>query len=321
MVGAAALAITASIACGETLPDVGSDDPGDAGAETSGPESEAAPDSGPDVTGDGPSDAAPEAGKPCTPDLPYTDPIALENFDGLGEVSSIRPHVGGGPFAFVARDLGSGGFFDIVEADYPLPAGGNPVGLRTAPNDEDHPAPLTGNMKVYYDEPIDGGALRIFSATREQPGQKLANPTPEEIPISGATDVMHPWSVAGQEILYVAARNGASTVNIWRIVKSGATWTTDSQLTGPFEKTHPVVSDDETVMFFARNETGKRKVFFVTRPSTQLGWSGALEVQGKVNEPGFDDEPTWISPDKCTLLFTSNRAGSRRAYKIVYQHL
>jgi Tol biopolymer transport system component len=131
---------------------------------------------------------------------------------------------------------------------------------------------------------------------------------------------MHPWSVAGQDILYVAARNGTTTVNIWRIAKSGASWTVEPQLVGPFEKTHPVVSEDELVMYFARNETGKRKVFYVTRPSASSPWSSALEMQGMVNLQDFDDEPSWLSPDQCTLIFTSNRAGAPRAYQIVREH-
>lgn len=43
-------------------------------------------------------------------------------------------------------------------------------------------------------------------------------------------------------------------------------------------------------MYFARCESGKRKIFYVTK--TTSGWSTALELQGLANKSGFDDEPT-----------------------------
>jgi hypothetical protein len=323
MIGAAALAISASIACGDTLPAMGAEDPNEAGVETgSSDRTEASTDDAEaDVAKDAGTDAPIEAGPPCTPDLPYDPPQPLDNFDGLGAVSSVRPHHGGAPLAFVARDIGSGGFIDVVESDYPLGGGVNPANMRSGPNDEDHPAPLAGNMKVYYDEPIDAGVLRIFSASRMQAGQKLDNPSLEDIPLgTGGTSVMHPWSVDGKDILYVAIRNSPTSANIWRMEKSGASWAADPQLVGSFEKTHPVVSDDETVMYYATNQGGTRKIWHVTRSSPSASWSNALEMQD-VNEAGANDEPTWLSPDKCTLIFISNRSGTLRPYKIVRRHL
>jgi hypothetical protein len=314
-------AIFVSVACGETLPAGGTDGDGaDAAAEAAdAAPSEAGTYADLEAAIDGPKDAAAD-GEPCAPDLAYGDPEPLANLDSLGAVASVRPHHGGAPFAFVSRDLGSGGFFDLVEIELPMPSAMNPVSMRSGPNDERYPAPLAGNMKVYYDEPIDAGVFRVFSATRGQAGQKLENPQLEDIPLPAATSVMHPWSVAGQDILYVAARTSDMAVDIWRIAKSGATWNVDPQVSGAFEKTHPVVSDDERVMYFARNETGKRKIQYVTRSSPSAVWSGPLEVQGMINAPGYDDEPSWLSPDQCTLIFISNRDGGARAYKIVRQH-
>lgn len=330
-VAAVVLAISAAIACGETLPSTG-DDPHDAGAETGasdGAEAEAAPEGGTDAGAQEGGDAADdvqvdgpvEAGAPCTVDLPFDPPVLLANFDALGAVSSVRPHHGGEPFAFVSRDNGAGSsFFDIVETDYPLGPGTNPAAMRSGPNNEDHPAPLVGNMKVYYDEPIEAGVLRIFSATRAQAGQNLSNPNVEDIPLGAGTSVMHPYSVAGQDILYVALRSGPTTVDIWRMAKSGASWAPDPQLVGAFEKTHPVVSDDETVMYFARNDSGKRRVLYTTRGASSGTWSNALELEGLDSQVDADDEPSWLSPDKCTLIFISNRNGASRAYKLVRKH-
>src|SRR5690242_18213430 len=118
---APALAISASMAastaCGESLPIMGEDVPDADGTRADTGDGEGSTDSGIDpgidvlVDADAAVlDAPIEAGPPCTPDLPYGDPAPLDNFGALGAVSSVRPHHGGAPFAFVARDLGSGTF-------------------------------------------------------------------------------------------------------------------------------------------------------------------------------------------------------------------
>lgn len=320
-IGVAALAI--SIACGETLPPGTEpvrlpdgaipDKANDTGTNEAGTDLDGGTDSAVDA------DASDDGG--CSVDVPFGVAEPITNLDQLGAVRSIRLHHGGGGQAFVSRDLGSGSdFFDIVEVDFPVPTSPGSASMRSGANDEGHPAPVAGNLKLYYDEPIDAGVFRIFSATRMQAGQKLENPIVEDIPLGGATSVMHPWSVNGTNVLYVAARTTAVITNIWRIEKSGATWSTEPQITGPFEKTHPVVSDDELVMYFARNDSGKRKIHYATRMTRSSDWEAVLQVPGDANKDGFDDEPSWISPDQCTLFFVSNREGGWKGYKIERLH-
>jgi hypothetical protein len=318
-----AVALGMAIACGETLPSGGDGSDGSDAATDGGEDasSEVGTDGGVDAAGDENADAdATLNGEPCTPDLPYGDPVLLDYFENLGAVASVRPHHGGAPVAFASRDLGSGGFFDIVEVDFPMMASTPAYSMRSGPNDELHPAPLAGNMKVYYDEPIDAGVVRIFSASRTQAGQKLENPQPETIPIGTATSVMQPWSVDGTNSLYVAVQLSTVRTDIWRVEKVSGNWTTSEQLGGALHKTHPVVSNDERIMFFARNDSGTRRVHVATRTGPTATWSGAIEMQGKVNEVGADTEPSWLSPDRCTLIVTSNRGGLRRAYKIAFEH-
>ena len=80
------------MACGETLPAMGQD-PADGGSDTSDRAEAGTEDVGADG-GDGSADAAPDgpvdAGAACTVDLPFDPPELLENFDGLGAVSSVR---------------------------------------------------------------------------------------------------------------------------------------------------------------------------------------------------------------------------------------
>lgn len=317
------LAFAFAAACGNSLPEAGDDPqlPRDDGSADGG--SETAPQNGDDAASDGAVDAGADV-KPCTPDLPYSEPEPLENFEQLGAVSSVRlERSSNGALAFVSADLGSGSFFDILEVPFPLPPSTVPVNMRSTQSEEEHPAPLADDRKVYWDEPIDAGVLRIFSATRAMAGQKLESPTMEDIPAGGGTSVMQPWTVAGKDVLYFTVRTGSTTTNIWRAARNATngTWASDAQITGAFEKTHPVVSDDELVMFLARSETGTRDVFHATRASTSEPWSIPLPMPGNVNLDAKDDEPSWLSPDRCTLIFTSNRGGASRAYKIVFSHL
>lgn len=316
VIGALLVAISITIACGDPLPAPGeATTPAEAGSEATSTEASTETDAGTDSASDG--HAAGDGA--CTTELPYGDAAPLDNFDGLGAVSSVRLNRDGGTTAYLSSDLGNATGFDIGELAYPPPPSPLPASVRSTTAQEENPAPLADEKTVFWDEPIaDGGARRIFSSTRANPGQNLESPVQEQIPRGTKTQALMPWSVAGTDVLYFVIRNEANnTADIHRGVRSGGSWVVSTEIDGAFDETHPVVTDDEMVMYFARNDSGKRKVYLAKRSAPGAPWENALEMQGDVNTPDHDSQPTWISPDQCTLIFTSNRGGGMRPYKIV----
>lgn len=316
------LAISISIACGESLPASTSSDPTfEGGPGADGPEAATS------AQTDGGADAALDAkeggrdGGGCTTDDPYSDAAPLENFEGLGNVTSVRFNRDGGS-VYLALDQGGGSWSDLGESEYPLPPSPNPASIRNTSLVEDNPAPVASETTVFWDQPIDGGARRIHSATRDGAGQNLEdmNVNEEPIPRLGKTQALMPWVVGDTEVLYFVLRDAAdNTASIHRATRSGPTWNVTTELNEAFDETHPVVTDDERVMYFAKRDSGgRRKIHYVTRPSPGAQWGSAVPMGGDVNWPDSDDQPTWISRDQCTLVFTSNRVGSTfKPYKIV----
>jgi hypothetical protein len=305
-------------ACGESLPTA--DEPilrpetgPDKGTSESSTDTDAGTDSALDAKEAGRGDGG------CLPQDSYGDAAPLEHFEGLGSVSSVRISREGGA-VYLSHDQGGQSWFDIGESEYPLPPGPMPASIRNTDLPEENPAPLADDKTVFWDQTIDGGARRIYSWTRSGPGQNLEGANPEDIPRNGKTQALMPWVVGDTQVLYFVIRNAANnTAGIYRGVRSGPTWNITTELDEAPDETHPVVSDDETVMYFAQSLSGgRRQIHYVTRSGVGAPWSAPLPVEGDVNLPDSDSQPTWISPDQCTLIFTSNRvASSFKPYKIV----
>lgn len=274
------------------------------------------------TTADGTSaivpDAVAEGGNPmvgCSIDDPFGDPVLVENTDSFGAVTSLRLDRSGAN-ALLSMDIGGADGFDIREVEYPIVPFALPHTLRSTPAAEHHPAPLTGGLKVFFDQDFDGGARGIFSATRSNPGQNLGPPV-AEIVLNGTRAEM-PWSVGGNEILYFVVRTATpNSADIQRAVRSGGAWLVNAVLPGAFDETHPVVTDDETVVYFAQSASGgKRTIWYTTRATATSEWSARLEIPGAVNAPNANNEPSWISPDGCTLFIASDRSGASKPYKV-----
>src|SRR5687768_10224631 len=114
-------------ACGETLPVSENPTAIDAGPDTSTSETSNETDSGTDSAGDANEDGAKSDG-PCTTGDSYGDASLLENFDGLGAVSSVRISRDGG-VAYVSADLGNATEFDLGELTYPPPPSPLPASI------------------------------------------------------------------------------------------------------------------------------------------------------------------------------------------------
>jgi len=66
----------------------------------------------------------------------------------------------------------------------------------------------------------------------------------------------------------------------------------------------PVLTADELHIFFARNNGTDFDIYEASRSSTSDGFGAATAVPG-LAMPGFDELPSWISPDGCDFYYSS----------------
>jgi hypothetical protein len=68
----------------------------------------------------------------------------------------------------------------------------------------------------------------------------------------------------------------------------------------------PVISSDDTVLYFGREGAGNRHIYVSDRVGSAIDAFGAPRLVPELD--GLHDQfPTWISPDNCRLYFMSNR--------------
>jgi len=79
----------------------------------------------------------------------------------------------------------------------------------------------------------------------------------------------------------------------------------------------PVVSDDGLTIYFSsrRSSTASDANIWRAQRSSTTSPFGAPTLVTELNSE-LDDEPSWLSPDGCTIYFSSNRAGSSGGYDV-----
>lgn len=311
----------AAIACGgflEVDEPIPSPDRTDAGApDAAAPDSSDAPDAGAGDD-DADADAAPFSGPACAGDLPFGDAIPLAELNELGEIASVRI-APGRTTAMIALDAGPPQYFDVYEGPFPR---GSALywALANDPYGELAPVPLADPLEVLYEQaPIAAGTHVLMSASRQQPDQRLGAPTPQVLPMDAGANVTDPWSVAGTGVLYFTVEPGElGSRDVYRAERSGGAWTGGpvSGLSSALDEAAPVVTDDEQTIYFARRDGAAEDIYVATRSSKTAAWGSALPLASATINTAAAERPTWISPNNCTLFFTSDRGGSWRAYRV-----
>ena len=96
-----------------------------------------------------------------------------------------------------------------------------------------------------------------------------------------------------------------------------------AELTTDNDNWQPALSADKLVIYFATDRatagvSGDREIWHATRKSTADKF-GAPVKDDSVNEAGTSCSPTWISPDLCTLYFSTNSSNEEHLVKGVRQ--
>jgi hypothetical protein len=233
-----------------------------------------------------------------------TEPLA-----DLGVLDSVRFTHDGGVVYVSQRDLDTDAADeDIFQGAWPKPGGAlYPAVVRSAARDLS-PAPVADPLQIFFER-----NLQVFTAQRSDPEQNFQTAAP--VPIDAGSGARQPYAMQDGASFYFARSEGAAS-SIFRAVMQGGAWTiapvvgiNDTGTEGD-----PVVSEDELAMYFSRSTSGTTHVFGATR-ATPTDDFGNVHAIGDLATTA-NDRPSWIAPDRCTLVFTSDRNGAWQAYKL-----
>lgn len=151
--------------------------------------------------------------------------------------------------------------------------------------------------------------LDIWSATRSNKTAAFMNIKREAI-LASAQDDDDPWVRADARMLYFdSKRSGVTDLYRAPIDATGTIGTPSKVLnvtTDSDSESNPVVTADDLTLYFAFGATtGSQGIRVSKRASTNVEFSGITSVT-ELNTSS-DDRPTWVSPDGCKILISSER--------------
>jgi hypothetical protein len=266
--------------------------------------------------GDGSAEGATDAPAPCTDSEPFGKVTELTDLEDVTSVRIARDGVS----AFVSFALGAANE-DIDEGPFPKGAL-NYFHVVVSPDFDTHPAPVTDPNVLFYEHGTSG-ARAIARATRAQAGQQFSGAVLDVLGLAaGGVQSREPYALGNGSVVYFTREpSGATSRDLYRASANGMTWDL-AQVPGVSSNAnegHPVVSNDELVLYFSHAVLdGPADIYMAIRDDVGAAFSNGLpvvELSGATDAGAPSDErPTWLSPDRCTLLFVSNRSGSYRAY-------
>jgi Tol biopolymer transport system component len=165
-----------------------------------------------------------------------------------------------------------------------------------------------GKSLYFMSDRVTPGTYGIFMSTRASTGDAWGPP-------AASMDLMNgdatPY-LANASGFYFAAgvgRPGAGMSDIFRATRdtTGKLTSIGAVLGGvdtPASEDIPVVTADELHLYFARYNGTDYDVFEASRSSLTDGFGAAVAVPG-ISTTGYDELPSWVSPDGCHLYYSS----------------
>lgn len=177
--------------------------------------------------------------------------------------------------------------------------------------------------ELFYQRTTQNGPTKIYRTMRLNVTDNFDTPSPPlNINSASATVVdANPWISADGLTLYMTStRDG--TFDLYKATRSIITADFSAPMpigelnTGAVEDA-PVVSADGKEIFYAstRPNANRNNIWHATRSSPTDGF-GTPTMVAELSEDATEDYPNWISPDRCTLIFTSDRTGGNGGYDI-----
>ncbi|HVV48432.1 MAG TPA: hypothetical protein VHO06_02130, partial [Polyangia bacterium] len=166
-------------------------------------------------------------------------------------------------------------------------------------------------------------AYRIVAATRNGVTGGFAPPAEVAGLASGAGDVS-PWLAAGGAQIYFGSARagglGGDDLYVADLTAAGAGDAADlTAVNSAADDASPVLSRDGLTLYFASKRAdpaarGNDDIWIARRPAASAAFGPPAAV-AELNSAAADG-PRWLSPDGCTLYFTSDRSGGQGGYDL-----
>lgn len=276
--------------------------------------------------GDGGGDAALTPSGPCDPTKPFLAPELVPDLNDSDGAPTIAVRLSfDGLSAFFSRGTVAGDqdLFRATRADTNAPFGSAvPLPFVNGSTIDSKPS-VTQDLNTLYYYKNRGGALSdIFRATRTSNGYETLKLLGAPVNVdAGAQDPF--VSLDGSQLFFTTQRDGANKPEIWVATEPNddgffnARRISSIDAAGLAYVDTPVLSRDMLTLYFGGGTLPDTGVWVIRRTSLTEAFGAPEKLQGapELDMPGQRDEPSFITPDDCTLYMYSNRSGPFQTYR------
>jgi hypothetical protein len=176
---------------------------------------------------------------------------------------------------------------------------------------EARPTLTADGLTMFMEVAAIGSPLDIEVSTRASTAASFSAHTPVAV-INAAND-NNPW-ISDDGLLMYFSSDRAGLSDIFRTTRASTSSPFNTPMpVGELNTAHreyiPVPSKDGLEIFFGRDGTSTNlDIFHATRSTLNDGF-GMPTLISELSNPTSNDYPTWVSPDRCQLMFASNREG------------
>jgi Tol biopolymer transport system component len=247
-------------------------------------------------------DAAIDATPRCTPQAPFTtitrvDAIATGNVDGGARLNADETTI-----YFHSDRSGQYRILQATRASRDLPFGMATDALPSG--DGLWPTVSRDELTLVY------STVDLFASTRGSVSEAFP-PAALLTSLNTSNGETNPFLGALGTTLYFTTYepDGTFYAAAWPAAASAQPI---AELNTSGREEGPAVSDDERVIYFARDTGNGPEVYYAERDSATSSFGPAVAV-AELAAPG-NNKPTWLSPDLCRLYFETTRSGNYDIY-------
>ncbi|HTR49917.1 MAG TPA: hypothetical protein VMJ10_04360 [Kofleriaceae bacterium] len=252
----------------------------------------------------------------CDPTAAFGTPAPVPGLDTAGDELDARltPDELAVVYAYASTPGGKLDIWAQTRANIGDSFGGlQAVGAVNSVYNDSSPTLSPDQLLLVFDSDRGPSGMTHVYASARAAATATFDPPTEAIALSDGED--HPM-LANATVLYFASavRAGVGMHDLWRapIDDSGAVGTPmlvpGAAINTADDEDYPVVTPDELALFFVRTTPMGAGVYAATRASADADFGEPALVAG-LAPTSSTAIPSWISPDRCDLYFTSNMPG------------
>lgn len=270
---------------------------------------------------DGPAvDAAP----PCDLTKPFGTPVLVagvntDDDDRWGWLTADERTL------YFARAPAGGQAFDIYTATRPTldePFSNEKMLATSTGLSEKRPVVTGDGLTMYMEWTGPTGNVDIRVATRPDTSAEFGNHAALPVVSTSTSSEANPWISSDGLTLYLTSdRNGFNDI----FVTTRATPTSDFAVPTAVDELNSnagdymgALSDDGLEIFFGSSRDtnlANDDIFHAVRATPSGPFAAPLKL-AELSDAATNEYPTWLSSDRCRLMFTSNRPGGPASYNI-----